>query len=113
MRARFRSFALLAAAPLTFTTSVTAEHFGGNVQGLSDYESTIIALPRERTMTVTAVPAHHGPERVRAIGGPVAGFVLSGRDIPTVYISGDNSDVELVRERVGKIDIALRFAGGA
>ena len=106
----------MAAAPLAFTTPTAAEHFGDNVRGLTDYESASVELPDGRTMTVTAVPAHHGPEGVREAGGPVTGFVLTGTAIPTTYISGDNSDIDLVteiREHIGPIDVAILFAGGA
>jgi L-ascorbate metabolism protein UlaG (beta-lactamase superfamily) len=46
----------------------------------------------------------------------VTGFVLSAEDLPTVYISGDNASldvVRVVRERAGRIDVALLFAGAA
>lgn len=108
--------AFLAAAPLAFTTPAAAEHYGDNVRGLADYESATVMLSDQREMTVTAVPAHHGPKAIREVGGPVAGFVLSGPGLPTVYVSGDNSDVELVgeiRDRMGVIDVAVLFAGGA
>ena len=46
----------------------------------------------------------------------VRGFVLSGEGVPTVYFSGDNASLDLVREigeRLGPIDIAILFAGAA
>jgi hypothetical protein len=46
--------------------------------------------------------------------GPVIGFVLSASGSPTVYVSGDNASLDVVREiaeRCGPIDIAVLFAG--
>jgi hypothetical protein len=45
----------------------------------------------------------------------VTGFVLSGDGVPTVYVSGDNASVDVVREiaqRAGPIELAVLFAGG-
>jgi L-ascorbate metabolism protein UlaG (beta-lactamase superfamily) len=67
-------------------------------------------------MKITAVPAHHGPEGVWDALGPVIGFVLEAEDMPTIYVSGDNSEVDIVREiadRFPRIDIAVLFVGGA
>ncbi len=75
-------------------------------------------LPSGGELTITAVPAHHGPDGIWQLPmvGPVTGFVLSGEGLPTVYVSGDNASVDVVgeiAERVGPIDVALLFAGGA
>jgi L-ascorbate metabolism protein UlaG (beta-lactamase superfamily) len=46
----------------------------------------------------------------------VTGFVLGGDGLPTVYVSGDNASLAVVREitdRSGPIDIAVLFAGAA
>jgi L-ascorbate metabolism protein UlaG (beta-lactamase superfamily) len=40
--------------------------------------------------------------------------VLTGEDLPTVYVSGDNAQLDLVKEiaeRFGPVDTALLFAG--
>ena len=40
--------------------------------------------------------------------------MLSGAAVPTVYVSGDNSSLDVVREvaqRCGPVDVALLFAG--
>jgi L-ascorbate metabolism protein UlaG (beta-lactamase superfamily) len=42
--------------------------------------------------------------------------VLSGPDVPVVYVSGDNASLDVVREiaaRTGPADIAVLFAGAA
>ncbi|MGZ6259076.1 MAG: MBL fold metallo-hydrolase, partial [Candidatus Limnocylindrales bacterium] len=49
------------------------------------------------------------------VTGPVVGFVLSADDAPTLYVSGDNASVDVVRtiaERRGPIELAVLFAGG-
>jgi len=46
----------------------------------------------------------------------VTGFVLSGAGLPTVYVSGDNASLDVVRAvagRTGPIDVAVLFAGAA
>ena len=68
-----------------------------------------------------AVPAVHGPadgqrDESFHINCEVAGFVLSGPGLPTVYLSGDNASMGAVKDvadRVGDIDIAVLFAGAA
>jgi L-ascorbate metabolism protein UlaG (beta-lactamase superfamily) len=73
-----------------------------------------IAVDQLGSVTVTAVPALHGPPGGAEITGPVIGFVLSGEDLQTVYISGDNASLDVVREiaqRVGPVDVGVLFAG--
>jgi hypothetical protein len=68
------------------------------------------------TVTVTAAPALHGPPGIERIVGPVMGFVLEAPGEPTVYVSGDNASLDLVRqiaERFESIDVAVLFAGAA
>lgn len=99
-----------------FTTSEGAERLGDGAVGLESYESKTVALPDGGELTITGVPAHHGPEGVWQAAGPVTGFVLSADSLPTVYVSGDNASTEIVREiveRTGKIDVAVLFTGGA
>jgi L-ascorbate metabolism protein UlaG (beta-lactamase superfamily) len=60
-------------------------------------------------VTVTAVPALHGPPGCEEITGPVIGFVLSAERQPTVYVAGDNASLQVVAEiadRCGPIEIA-------
>jgi L-ascorbate metabolism protein UlaG (beta-lactamase superfamily) len=75
-----------------------------------------VALPAGGELTITGVPAQHGPDGFWQVIGPVIGFVLLGEALPTVYISGDNSSVDVVKEiaeKVGTIDVAVLFVGGA
>lgn len=102
---------LLPRARTVVTTTEGAERLGENALGLEPWASTSVG-----PLGITAVPAHHGPEESHHLLGPVIGFVLKGDDLPTVYVSGDNASVEVVRsiaERVGDVDVALLFAGGA
>lgn len=102
--------------PQVFTTTEVADQFGENVVGLAEYSSRQVPLPGGGEMTITAVPAKHGPEGVWQLLGPVIGFLLTGPGLPTIYVSGDNSQVEVVSDMVAKfgtVDIAVLFVGGA
>lgn len=73
-----------------------------------------VELPGGGTVTVTALPALHGPPGSETVTGPVIGFLLAGHDLQTVYISGDNASLDVVREiaeRAGPVDVAILFAG--
>jgi L-ascorbate metabolism protein UlaG (beta-lactamase superfamily) len=111
--------ALLADIPLTLTTPSGGRRLGETATGLTDWQS--VELERRDggpgTVTVTGVPAIHGPgkrEEVEPICGEVVGFVLTGEGLPTVYVSGDNASldaVEEIAERFAPFDTALLFAG--
>ena len=72
-------------------------------------------------LTVTAVPAVHGPEDGERdadgfVNCEVTGFVLSGPDLPVVYVSGDNASIRTVTEitrRTPAIDAVVLHAGAA
>ncbi|MFF8397311.1 MBL fold metallo-hydrolase [Streptomyces sp. NPDC016172] len=113
--------ALLVGIPLTLTTpgggKRLRESLGGKAKGLADWESVELDRPGGGTVTVTGVPALHGPgprEQVEPFTGQVVGFVLTGEGLPTVYVSGDNASLDAVREiagRFGPVDTAVLFAG--
>ncbi|RSD23862.1 MBL fold metallo-hydrolase [Amycolatopsis eburnea] len=105
-----RGRAYLATVPLTLITPAGAARLGGTAKGLAPWEET-----RVGPLTVTAVPALHGPEGASRLTGDVTGFVLTGDGLPTVYVSGDNASVDLVREIAARfdVDIAVLFAGAA
>src|ERR1051326_6898400 len=97
--------------PLTLTTPAAAVRLGGDAVGLPPWMTH-----RVGEVTVTAVPAQHGPDGTEHLTGPVIGFVLTAGAGPVVYVSGDNASLEVVREvvsRVPPIDVAVLFAGGA
>jgi len=108
---------LLADVPLTLTTPGGGQRLGGGARGLADWEGIELDRPGGGTITVTGVPAVHGPgprEEVEPITGQVVGFVLTGGGLPTVYVSGDNASLDLVKEiaeRFGPVDTAILFAG--
>jgi L-ascorbate metabolism protein UlaG (beta-lactamase superfamily) len=85
-----------------------------NVIGLDPWATARIERPDGGHVTVTAVPAQHGPEGSEPVTGAVIGFVLAGDGLETVYVSGDNASVDVVRaivERAGTVDVAVLFAG--
>jgi L-ascorbate metabolism protein UlaG (beta-lactamase superfamily) len=107
---------LLTRAGRVLTTTAGAERLGEGASGLEPGDAVDVELPGGGTATVTAVPAEHGPPEVAAVNGPVIGFVLRGEGLPTVYVSGDNASVEVVRAIAaahGPIDAAVLFAGNA
>jgi L-ascorbate metabolism protein UlaG (beta-lactamase superfamily) len=101
---------------LVLSTASAEQRIGGAVQALPNWLSTEFDRPEGGTAMITGVPALHGPEGSEPLTGEVTGFVLSGEDLPTVYVSGDNASLDRVRmigERLGPIDIAVINAGGA
>ncbi|MET9588411.1 MBL fold metallo-hydrolase [Streptomyces sp. NPDC006539] len=109
--------ALLSDVPLTLTTPGGGQRLGKGATGLTDWESVELDRPGGGTITVTGVPAFHGPgprEEVEAVTGQVVGFVLTGDGLPTVYVSGDNASLDAVKEiaeRFAPVDTAIVFAG--
>ncbi|TDC80096.1 MBL fold metallo-hydrolase [Streptomyces hainanensis] len=109
--------ALLADVPLILTTPGGAVRLGGTARPLKDWESVELCCPEAGTITVTGVPALHGPgarEDLEPVVGEVVGFVLTADGLPTVYVSGDNAQLGPVREiadRFGPVDTAVLFAG--
>ena len=112
-----RRFAL--SAPLVLTHPGAAGRLGPPAVGLQPWQSH--QLPGPGSLAVQAVPAVHGPaDGQRDASGhvncEVTGFVLSGPGLPTVYLSGDNASISVVKEvadRMGQVDIAVLFAGAA
>ena len=116
-----RGRALALAAPLVLTTRSGAGRLGHPAVGLAPWTSHILDRPGGGELTVTAVPAVHGPEDAERdadgfVNCEVIGFVLAGQDLPTVYISGDNASIRTVAEiarRIPGIDAAVLHAGAA
>ncbi|MFD6071146.1 MULTISPECIES: MBL fold metallo-hydrolase [Amycolatopsis] len=105
---------LLAEVPLTLTTPSGAGRLGGTAKGLETWETVELDRPGGGVVTVTAAPALHGPEGSEKVTGDVVGFVLTGQGLPTVYVSGDNASLDVVRQvadRFGPVDTAVLFAG--
>ncbi len=108
----YEGLELLATGVLTLSTrKASLDLFGGNVVGLDSWESYQLG-----DVTITAVPALHGPPGAEASTGPVIGFMLEAQGEPTVYVSGDNASVALVEQiadRFAPVDLAILFAGAA
>ncbi|MCW7945854.1 Zn-dependent hydrolase [Streptomyces hygroscopicus] len=106
----------LAEVPLALSTASAYERIGAPVRALPSWEHLDLPRPDGGALRVTAVPALHGPEGSEPLVGEVTGFVLSGGGLPTVYVSGDNASLDVVRTiagRLGPIDVAVLFAGAA
>ena len=111
--------ALALAAPLVLTTGSGAGRLGPPAEGLAPWACRAVRRPDGRELTVTAVPAMHGPEDgERDAGGfvncEVTGFILAGPGLPAVYVTGDNASVRVVTEvarHVPVIDVVVLHAG--
>jgi L-ascorbate metabolism protein UlaG (beta-lactamase superfamily) len=104
--------AYAAQAPLVLSTVSAQDRLGGPVRALANWASHELA----DGLHVTGVPAQHGPDGSEHLVGEVTGFVLEGEGLPTVYVSGDNASLDVVRQiadRCGPVEIAVLFAGGA
>lgn len=117
--------------PLVVTTLVGAQDLGtrggtARVIGLADDEGlalddpgvvgAAVAAHAPEGARLVALPAQHGPDEWAERLGPVCGFLLSAPGHPTVYVSGDNSEVgvvEAIVARHGQVDAAILFAGAA
>jgi len=108
----WEGLALLGEAPLTMSTRQAADELPGDgVLGFDAWDAREVG-----DVTVTVVPALHGPPGTEPRVGPVVGFVLEAADAPTVYVSGDNASLGLVEQiasRFPDVEIALLFAGAA
>ncbi|MFB9902662.1 MBL fold metallo-hydrolase [Allokutzneria oryzae] len=105
---------LLGSVPTVLTTPSGGERLGGTARGMAAWETHDLARPDGGVLTVTAVPAQHGPDGCEPLTGEVTGFVLTAPDVPAIYVSGDNASlplVEQIAERFGPVDTAVLFAG--
>ncbi len=88
---------------------LTKKHGLTNVQGMGHWESREFDTPAGFKITITAIPARHGPPLIaKLLAGDVIGFVLEweGQEKGAVYISGDT------RLFKGVYDVAKRFDVG-
>ena len=108
----YEGLELIATGVSTLSTRAAANDlFGGSVEGYDSWEEQALG-----SITITAVPALHGPPGTEKLTGTVTGFVLEAPGEPTIYVSGDNASLPLVSQiadRFPEIDIALLFAGAA
>jgi L-ascorbate metabolism protein UlaG (beta-lactamase superfamily) len=116
---RGRQYAL--SAPLLVAGPVTASRLSPDAVGLSPWTTHTVARPDGQQLAITAAPAVHGPEDGERdadgnVNCEVAGFILAGPGVPTVYVSGDNASIGAVAEiarRVPGIDVAVLNIGAA
>lgn len=106
----------LPSAGRVITTVQGAERLGGNATGLEPWSSVEVdpVTGGKPPVTVTALPAQHGPDGTDHITGPVIGFLLEADGEDRVYVSGDNASLDVVRaiaDRAGGVDVAILFAG--
>jgi L-ascorbate metabolism protein UlaG (beta-lactamase superfamily) len=84
--------------PRVFRTSAGAERLGAGVVGLEPWETVMLDRPNGGSVVLTALPALHGPPGSEEVTGPVIGFLLSGENLPTAYVSGDNASLGCPRD---------------
>lgn len=107
---------LLDRAGRVLTTIEGSRRLGSPATGLLPGDTVELERESRPPVRVTAVDAQHGPAGVAERTGPVIGFVLQAHAEPTVYVSGDNASLDVVRDiarRFGPIDVAVLFVGGA
>ncbi|QQE78344.1 MBL fold metallo-hydrolase [Alicyclobacillus sp. SO9] len=98
-----------------FTTTEAADRIPG-VVALPNWNSVNITRPNGEVLKVTGVPAQHGPDNTQHLVGEVTGFVISGEGLQTIYVSGDNASLSVVRtiaDRFPSVDVAILFCGAA
>ena len=108
--------AFLPRAGRVLTTVAGAERLEVEATGMEPGDSARMEAPNGARVEITAVRADHGPPAVAPKNGPVIGFLLSAAGLPSVYVSGDNASVDVVRAIVdehGPIDTSVLFCGGA
>ncbi|MFD3165907.1 MBL fold metallo-hydrolase [Herpetosiphon sp. NSE202] len=88
-----------------------------NVQGLAEWQSITLNTAQGLPLTITAVPAQHGPVELLPIIGDVIGFVLEYPNFEhgPIYISGDTvlfAGIQQIAERYA-IGTAFLHVGAA
>jgi L-ascorbate metabolism protein UlaG (beta-lactamase superfamily) len=107
--------AFLPRVPVVYTTVSGAGRLGSNAHGLAFWEKANLTAPDGTEVTITGLPARHGPEGSEPVSGDVIGFLLTADGHPSVYISGDNASLDYVQQivdRCAPIDTAVLFLGG-
>lgn len=110
------------AVPLIITGPGAARRLGAPAIGLETWRTAELGrTDGAGIITVTAVPAVHGPldgtrDQSGHVNAEVTGFILQSGGLPTVYVSGDNASllpVGQIAQRFPDIDIAVLFAGAS
>lgn len=105
----------LKSARRVLTTVAGAKRLGGHAEGLAPWDTTKLTGKDDRSLTVTATPARHGPAGIEPLSGDVIGFVLTLKDQRPIYVTGDTVWYDGVAEvaRRFKAGVVLPFAGAA
>jgi L-ascorbate metabolism protein UlaG (beta-lactamase superfamily) len=106
----------LSPAPLVMATVAGTARLGDAARAMPPWYHLSLPRPDGGCLRITGVPARHGADEAKNLSVEVIGFVLSGADTPTVYISGDAARLDVIRavaDRCGPIDIAMLCAGAA
>lgn len=105
---------LLSRVPRVLTTPAGASVLGGGAEGLSDWQSVTVEGAEGGAVTVTGVPAQHGPDGMQEVTGPVIGFVITAGDGRKIYASGDTvpfSGTDEIASRYTPVDLAILHLG--
>lgn len=105
---------LLSRVPRVLTTPEGATTLGGPAEGLSDWQSVTVGGPAGGGVTVTALPAQHGPDGTQEVTGPVTGFLITTDGGTKIYVSGDTvqfSGTEEIASRYAPVDLAILHLG--
>lgn len=105
---------LLSSVPRVLTTPARASVLGGAAKGLSDWQSVTVGGAPGGGVTVTAVPAQHGPEGTQEATGPVTGFLITAGGGKKIYVSGDTvpfAGTEEIASRYAPVDLAILHLG--
>ena len=105
---------LLSRVPRVLTTPEGASALGGAAEGLSAWQSVKVEGAEGGGVTVTAVPAQHGPDGTQEVTGPVTGFLITTGDRKKIYVSGDTvpfSGTEEIAFRYAPVDLAILHLG--
>ncbi len=80
-------------------------------QGLAPWQSLTLQTPKGLPLTITALPAQHGPKVMLPIVGEVIGFMLEYADFEhgALYISGDTVLFNGVREVAKRYHVGTAF----
>jgi L-ascorbate metabolism protein UlaG (beta-lactamase superfamily) len=105
----------LATARRVLTTEAGAKRLGGHAEGFAPWATTELQGKDARSIEVTATPARHGPAGIEPLSGDVIGFVLSPKNHPPIYVSGDTVWFDGLAEvaRRFRCGLVLPFAGAA
>jgi L-ascorbate metabolism protein UlaG (beta-lactamase superfamily) len=88
----------LATTPMTLTSNEAASRLAGNATALPPWYHLTLDRPDGGCVKITGTPAQHGPKTAQHTTSPVTGFILTGPDVPTIYVSGDNASLVVVEQ---------------